>query len=178
MKENYDACFAEVERWEGWHQFSDDPYDPGGATWCGLTQRAYNGWRRSHGFPIQSVHMASDQEIKDCFRESYWNPIRGDDLFSGLDMELFDISINMGPVVAARFLQQALHVRVDGWIGMETLGAMQKVADREELLQAIFAMRMSFWHRLATWWRYGVGWTNRGNGDLSAALNLLRSSKN
>lgn len=169
---NWPAAFAATEQWEGWHQFSDDRYDPGGATWCGLTQRAYNGWRSSKGLPAQGVRRASDDEIRTIFHDEYWAKARGDDCFAGLDLLMFDIAINMGPIAATRFLQEALGVAPDGWFGLETLGKLRATNDRASLIQAICAKRFSFWHALSTWWRFGKGWMRRGNDIEARALKM------
>jgi lysozyme family protein len=186
---NFPLDFADTERWEGWHTYSDDRYDPGGATWCGLTQRAYDAWRRLKGLPTRGVRQATDDEIRTIFRDEYWGPVRGDDCPAGVDLLMFDIAINMGPVVAIRFLQQALVVKVDGMFGLETLGKLKGVdspsgdgrsserpMDRSALIQAICARRFSFWHALTTWWRFGKGWMARGNDIEARALKLAASS--
>ena len=162
-------CFALTEQWEGWHQFSNDPVDPGGATWCGLTQREYDEWRRLQGLPLRGVHGASDVEIMAIFKTQYWDKVRGDELPSGLDYLLYDIAINMGPGKAIRFLQQAVGATVDGVFGLETLGAIRG-KDVKRLIQVIAEKRMSFWHSLTTWWRFGKGWASRGVGAEKQAL--------
>jgi lysozyme family protein len=186
---NFPLDFADTERWEGWHTYSDDRYDPGGATWSGLTQRAYDAWRRSQGKPTQGVGHASDDELRAIFHDEYWAKVRGDDCPAGVDLLMFDIAVNMGPVVATRFLQQALGVAVDGWFGLETLGRLKAVdspskdgrsserpMDRASLIKAICARRFSFWHALSTWWRFGKGWMARGNDIEARALKLAAAS--
>lgn len=169
---NWAPSFADTERWEGWHRFSDDRYDPGGATWCGLTQRAYDGWRRARGEAPQGVAHASDGEIRAIFHDEYWAKVRGDDCQPGVDLLMYDIAINMGPVVATRFLQQALGVVADGWFGLETLDKLQRVNEPAALIKAICAKRFSFWHALSTWWRFGKGWMARGNDIEARALKM------
>ncbi len=169
---NFPACFAETETWEGWHKFSDNQHDPGGATWCGLTQRAYNTYRIQKNQSVQFVRDASDDEIQAIFHDEYFIPVRGDDLWVGLDLMVFDISINMGPVQAIKILQRALGVMVDGWFGLETLAA-QKVGDRAALLYRVHLGRLGFWRRLATWVYFGKGWTNREDDIYAHAKTML-----
>ena len=175
MTDQFSICFPITEAWEGWHRFSNDPYDPGGATWCGMTQRAYNTYRRQKDLPPQGVRNATDDEIRDCFRINYWDAVRGDDLPSGLDLIVYDIAINMGPIVAIKFLQQALKVGVDGQFGLETLGAVQLCRDIPALILTISAHRRSFWHALKTFWRYGHGWLNRDSSIDKQAIAMARS---
>ena len=173
---NFAACFAVTERWEGWHQFSNDRNDPGGATWCGLTQRSYDAWRRLKGLPGQSVRRASDDEIGQIFRSEYWTQARCDDLFPGLDLVQFDIAINEGASQATKDLQRALGVTADGVFGLETLGAVQKVTDRAALIKAVCARRMSFWRSLKTWVYFGKGWSARGTDVETRALAMLKAA--
>src|SRR5579872_6877568 len=126
--DRFSACLAETESFEG--GFSNDPFDPGGATYRGVTQRAYDAWRRKQGSFLRGVAHASDDEISSIYREQYWNAVRGDDLFAGLDMVAFDIAVNSGPICAIKFMQKGLDVVVDGYFGLETLGALQKVGNR------------------------------------------------
>ena len=174
---NFPACFLETEGWEGWHKTSADPYDPGGLTYCGLTDRAYQAWRTKHGLKMQHVVSATDDEIKQIFREEYWGQARCDDCYDGLDLLQFDIAINMGPGVANKMLQRALGVTADGVFGLETLARLQRVTvplAKKTLIQRIAAQRMSFWRSLKTWWRFGKGWSARGNDIEDKALAMVK----
>ena len=173
---NYDACFAEMERWEGWHKFTITPHDPGGATYCGLTQAAYTAWRTKQRLPRALVQEATDEEIGDIFHDQYWMPVLGNDLWAGLDLMVFDISVNMGPPRAAKILQRAVGAVPDGWVGMETLGAVQRSNDREAVLARVHAGRLGFWRSLGTWLYFGTGWTNRENDIFARAKAMLAAS--
>lgn len=171
---NFPACFLETEKWEGWHKFSLDPHDPGGATWCGLTQRAYDAWRVKQGLPRQGVRKAADDEVRSIFRSQYWDAVRGDDLWAGLDMMAFDIAINSGPVAAARMVQRAVGAPVDGWIGLETLHAAQGVEDREAVLDRLHEARLGLWRMLPGWRWFGAGWSHREADVYDAARGMLK----
>lgn len=171
--QRFAKCFPITESYEGWHEFSLDQYDPGGATYSGMTQRAYDAFRRQIKMPLQSVRKASDVEIETCFRMDYWDQVSGDLLPGGVDLILYDCAINNGPHVAIKFLQEALHIQVDGLLGLETLGALQKCMDLAGLIDRIEANRMSFWHMCTTWWRFGRGWTRRGIGVANAAKTMI-----
>ena len=171
---NLDACFVDTERWEGWHQFSMDPHDPGGATWCGLTQRAYDAWRESQMLPLQGVRRSADSEIKRIFHGEYWMQARCDDLPPGLDLIQFDCAINEGAVQATKDLQRALGVPADGVFGLETLGAVQSRTDVVGLINAVCDRRESFWRRLTTFRWFGKGWLARGEDMRLRAINMYR----
>jgi len=173
--ERFAACFAETETWEGWHQFSNNPHDPGGATYSGVTQRAYDGYRLKKGLPKQGVHAMTDAECQEIYHDEYWNAVRGDDLWAGIDLCQYDECVNSGPVEAALLLQRALGtVGVDGVFGLETLNAVLACTDRADLIKRVCAARLSFWHKLKTWVYFGVGWNRRDVGIQAKALAMLK----
>lgn len=174
--DNFVECFTDTEVYEGWHQFSNDKFDPGGATYDGVTQRVYSGYRLMKKLSPRSVRAMTDGECREIFKAQYWDAVRGDDLFKGLDLLIYDIAVNMGQVTAIRFLQQALHVPVDGHFGMGTMLSLRGVNDRAALINKIAAARMSKWHALKTWWRFGKGWGNRGKGIQAKALAMAATA--
>ena len=166
---NFLACFNETESFEG--GYTNNPHDPGGATLKGVTQAAYNSWRIGQGSPVQAVIKASDVEIQAIYREQYWNPVRGDDLFAGLDLVMVDYGWGSGPVTAIRHLQKVLGVGIDGQFGLETLGAIRLfVSMRSILINRLCDDRTAFFRSLATWVYFGRGWTVRLNGIRAKAL--------
>ena len=167
---NFLACFNETESFEG--GYSNNPHDPGGATLKGVTQAAYDEWRAGRRLPAQPVIRASDAEIQAIYREQYWNPVRGDDLFAGLDLVMVDYGWGSGPVTAIRHLQKVLGVGVDGQFGLETLGAIRPFAGARgaALINRLCDDRTAFFRSLATWVYFGRGWTVRLNGVRAKAL--------
>lgn len=169
--------FADTEQYEGWHQFSNDPVDPGGATYSGVTQAVYTAWRIHVAKLLpQSVRAMTDDECRMIYKTQYWDAVRGDEVWAGMDILLYDIAVNSGSWRSIKFLQQALGVTVDGQFGLQTLGALRGVNDRKALIQKICAARMSFWHSLTTWWRFGKGWSARGVGYEAKSLALLAAN--
>src|SRR5271163_4065031 len=105
---NFLACFNETESFEG--GYVDNPHDPGGATLKGVTQAVYTAWLAHHGRPNAAVRGASDADIQAIYRAQYWDAVRGDDLYAGLDLVMVDTGWGSGPVEAVKFLQRALDV--------------------------------------------------------------------
>jgi lysozyme family protein len=165
---NFLACFNETESFEG--GYVDNPHDPGGATLKGVTQAVYTAWRRSHNQPDAAVRFASDADIQAIYRAQYWDAVRGDDLFVGLDLMMVDTGWGSGPVTAIKMLQRAVSVTADGQFGIMTLAAVKAKNDQVGLINVIAAARSSFFHRLVTWRWFGAGWTNRLNGVHAKAL--------
>jgi lysozyme family protein len=177
VEANFDACFPITETYEGWHRYSNYRGDPGGATWCGLTQRSYDAWRKKQGLLTQSVRRATDDEIKQIFRFEYWDGARCNDCPAGIDLQQFDIAINMGPLQANKFLQRALGVEADGVFGLETLNSLQKITlpdAQRNLIKLVAARRLSLWESLRTWNLFGKGWIARGEAVEDKALAMVK----
>jgi lysozyme family protein len=163
----FDTCLAEVLRWEG--GWSDHPRDPGGATMRGVIQRVYDAWRDQMRLPRRSVREIEDRELRAIYWQQYWCAVRADELPAGIDLAVFDFAVNSGPARAARHLQQALGVAVDGHIGAGTLAAAQE-ADAAVVVRAIMASRRAFLHAIPHRAPFLKGWLRRCAGVEAAAL--------
>jgi lysozyme family protein len=142
----------------------DDPHDHGGRTAHGIIQREYDGFRSRHNLPLQSVWKITPAEYTEIYHDRYWMPWC-DRLPAGMDYAFFDACVNAGPNQAAKTLQRALGVRIDGFMGDVTLAAVYEHCDTEEGAEAIIAAfceaRRSFYRALAQFPRYGRGWLAR-----------------
>lgn len=127
--------------------YVDHPADRGGPTKYGITEQT----ARAFGYQAAMRDLPLDR-AKDIYRAQYWER-PGFEAVSRrmprLAEELFDTGVNMGPRVAATFLQRALNVLnrgatdypdigVDGDVGQLTLHALDnlkaKRANAETLL--------------------------------------------
>lgn len=114
--------------------FGNHPNDRGGATIWGITEavaRAFSYHGRMQDMP-RSVAVR-------IYKERYWESPRFNqvaDHSMAIAEELLDTGVNMGPAVAAKFLQRALNVlnqearlypdiTADGVIGPMTLSALR-----------------------------------------------------
>jgi lysozyme family protein len=154
MKQNFDKALALTLKYEG--GYSDDPYDPGGATREGVTQTTYNVYRRGKGLPRRSVRLMEDEERDDIYHAKYWEEVDADRLPSGVDALAFDIAVNSGPARARRFLAEC-----------EGLGLKARIDWLDHA-------RRSFWRSLETYWRFGKGWNTRENDLYQHALALAQ----
>lgn len=159
--ENFDKSLTRILVYEGGND--DDPQDPGGRTSRGIIQSEYNVWRRKHGQPPRDVWSASDQEIHDIYRASYWDAMRCDDLPSGLDLVAFDSGVNSGVGQAAKWFQRALGCPVTGRWDAATFSAIAADVDNDRLIGAILEKRLDMLRGLRTFGRFGRGWTDRVN---------------
>jgi lysozyme family protein len=151
-----------VLSWEG--GLSDDPDDPGGRTYRGITQREYDAWRDNHALQRQDVAELDDNELRNIYELNYWEASHCAPLPLQLDLVQFDTAVNMGVVRATRFLQQAVGVLVDGVFGPITLEATRN-ADLSSLESSYCDARAQFYQTLVTrrpkLQKFLAGWLNR-----------------
>lgn len=163
--ENYALVMEFTNMSEG--GFVDHPKDPGGATNHGITAKTLAEWR---GYPVtmDDVRRLSREEAEEIYRAWYFAPVYFDELPSGLDYTLVDFGINSGPGTAIKYLQRALGVRADGYLGPITMSAVRtahEMGQTPELIKKINMERLAMMKRLAHWSSFKRGWTRRVVGD-------------
>lgn len=143
--------------------YVDHPSDRGGATRFGITEAV----ARAHGYAGPMALLPRD-EAAAIYRRLYWLRPCFDQVARRaprVAAELFDTGANMGPGVAATFLQRALtalnrngsdypDLEPDGRVGTATLGALDAfLAVRPDgeivLLRALEALQGERYLRLA-----------------------------
>jgi lysozyme family protein len=162
MVVDVDAMVAELIEREG--GFADHPADKGGPTRFGVTESV----ARAQGYTGPMSALPRD-EAAAIYKRLYWLRPRFDEIAgrsARLAAELFDTGANMGPAVAATFLQRALtalnrngqdypDLVPDGRIGAATLSALDaffavRGANAEiVLLRALDALQGERYLRLA-----------------------------
>lgn len=156
---------------------SDRPLkaDPGGLTNKGVTQKTYDGYRRSKALPLRSVRAMTVAEMTEVYRVQFWDAVQGDKLPSGLDWAVFDWAVNSGASRAVKELQRVLGVNVDGIVGLATLGAIDK-ADTALTINHYCDRRLAFMKGLKNWGANKNGWTRRVAEVRAAALDMADDS--
>ena len=145
--------------------YVDHPADKGGPTCFGITEAVARA--QGYGGPMQRLPRAEAESI---YRRLYWQRPRFDEIAKRsprLAAELFDTGVNMGPAVAATFLQRALtalnrngqdfaDLVPDGRIGAVTLAALDaflakrgNAGGEAVLLRALEALQGERYLRLA-----------------------------
>ena len=152
--------------------FVDNPQDPGGATYRGITLRLYRSWACRPYANAAELQALSDGEVQAIYGACFWNPVRGDQLPPGLGLTAFDIAVNEGVREGALALQRALGIVADGSIGPETVAAATR-ADVTALLHAIAVDQQSYYRSLTTFSVFGQGWLNRVSARLDASLKAV-----
>ena len=145
--------------------FVDHPADRGGPTCFGITEAV----ARAHGYGGAMARLPREQAAA-IYRRLYWQRPQFDRVAERtprVAAELFDTGANMGPAVAATFLQRALtalnrgaqdypDLVPDGRVGPSTLAALDAFLDvrgrasgETVLLRAIEALQGERYLRLA-----------------------------
>lgn len=140
--------------------YVNHPSDPGGETNWGVTKRTAS----ANGYKGDMRKMTRDQ-AKEIYRKAFWQRYGCDDMPFAVAYQYFDACVNHGYGNAARFLQRALGVLVDGSVGPITRAALAK-ADVSDTVRKFNGERMAFYAKLRTFDVFGRGWLNR------VALNL------
>lgn len=117
--------------------YVNDPKDSGGETKYGITVKV----ARAHGYQGKMIDL-TEQQAFDIYYADYITGPRFDQVFdTGCELlaaELIDTGVNMGPAVAAKFLQRWLtalnnegkfypDLVPDGMIGPRTLSALKQL---------------------------------------------------
>lgn len=151
---NYEPCLSFTLKYEGGR--SNDPRDPGGRTFEGVTQRVYDAWRRDRGFPARDVYKMQPGERDAIYKAGYWDKVRGDFLRAGEDLVVWDFAVNSGPARAR-----------DVWL---RCGGPKQ--DLDKIIDSVCAYRLSVMHALRTWSHFGRGWGRRVAACEALALRM------
>lgn len=142
MTERFEICQAVTGKWEG--GWSDHPADPGGKTMYGITEARWHEYQDKMGLkrtPVRNITMA--QALK-FYRSEFWLACGADKLFPGVDLAVYDASVNSG---VSR--------------GRKWLLASAGSNDHSETVKKICRARLSFMRSLAIWKTFGKGWGRR-----------------
>ena len=171
----FSFALAHVLKMEG--SWSNDPADPGGATNFGITIADY---ARHRGVKLDAwsapgleaeLRNISHETVQSIYHERYWLPSRSDLLPGAPAIMHFDAAVNHGVAGAARMLQQAAGVTVDGAIGPITLAAVRG-ANQMALTSRYAGIRRAAYRRLKIFPRFGRGWLIRVDQTLLAAKSM------
>jgi len=165
---NFQACLAVVLSNEG--GFSDDAADPGGATNLGVTLATWSGYV-GHAATIAEIEALTVADVSPLYKEEYWNACDCQLWPAGVDLMVFDASVNTGPGRARRALQTAAASTPDGSIGPATEAAVEALAPGL-LIETLAVNREAYYRSLPTFGRFGNGWLARVERTKLAALRM------
>jgi lysozyme family protein len=168
--DNFAACDAFTAHEEG--GYTDNPEDPGnwtgGKTGAGGLKGTKYGIAASTHPDLDIINLTPDQAAA-IRKPGYWVPVQGDRLPVGVDLMVYDQSVNAGPGRSAIILQSVLGVTQDGGIGPATLAAVA-THNVSALITAIATAQEAFYRSLAGFPTFGTGWLARVERRKTAAL--------
>jgi lysozyme family protein len=135
----FEKCHKVTGAWEG--GWSDHPSDPGGKTMYGITIAKYREhFPNATGAQLKSISKATALTI---YRKDFWVPISGETLAAGVDLAVYDASVNSGVSRGKKWLKASV-----GGSNVETV-------------KRICAKRLGFMQSLKIWKSFGKGWSRR-----------------
>ncbi len=171
----FETALAHVLEMEG--GYDDDPADPGGPTNRGITLadlariRGITVATNTRDALLRDLKQISAEEVRRIYLDLYWRPSLAGRLPPPLALMHFDAAVNHGVGTAARMLQEALGVPIDGEIGPETLAAAG-ASGTAAALSRYAEIRRRKYRSLATFARFGRGWLNRVDATFRLATSL------
>jgi lysozyme family protein len=108
----------------------NDPSDPGGNTYCGITQKNYPswpGWAILARWPYKygQILPQLEEAVEQFYVNNFWVPIWGDRINDqNIANITFDMAVNKGLVVAIEALQDSAGIAVTGAMDQTTLDAI------------------------------------------------------
>lgn len=172
----FERALAHVLKMEG--GFTDDPHDPGGPTNKGVTLRNYASYRKtalnasSRARLLHDLKEISDSTVRDIYFKRYWRPAQCSSMPAPLAFMHFDAAVNHGVTGAARILQEAADVEVDGEIGPITKRTIMNLPILE-LIRTYARIREGKYRSMGHFWRFGRGWLRRVSETLDGAEGLV-----
>lgn len=142
MSDRFEICHPITAAWEG--GWSNHKADPGGKTMLGITEVRWHQYQDALSekrTPVRSVTMA--QALK-FYRSEFWEASGAARLVPGVDLAVYDASVNSGVSRGRKWLT--------GAIGSE---------NHAETVKRICRARLSFMQSLKIWKTFGKGWGRR-----------------
>lgn len=149
--------------------------DQGGPTSLGVTQRALSAWLRRPA-SVADVKALTPATVAPLYEADYYNAAHANECPAGVDLMVFDESVNEGPGRAIRHLQEALGVTADGAFGNATRLALQS-RDRVSLIKAMHAVNAAYYDSLAAMYPEDEkGWHARNDRTAQIALSMATTA--
>jgi len=165
MKENFQPSLLFTLTQEG--GFSDNPDDPGEATYQGITLATLRDFTGQTDLNIDDLRAISSNLRDSIYSVAYWTSTYCDELPAGIDLMVFDHAVNCGAEASIRLLQSACNIQPDGYMGPETLAAAAHVT-----IPALQAMQHHYYMALSGYVDFGRGWLARLQRRTARAIAL------
>ena len=104
--------------------FSDNPADPGGATFKGITLASLRDYWGDPDATVEDLRGLDPETISWFYQQRFWSPMQCGVLPAGIDLMIFDHGVNVGKARPVPMMQRLLAVDDDGIVGPITLAAI------------------------------------------------------
>lgn len=155
--------------------FSNHPADRGGATNRGITRETLRRWRNAP-VSVEDLRKLTVEETRLIYHSWYWNSVRAAELPAGVDLFIFDMSVNHGQGRAITILQKSVGAEPDGLFGPKTL--MMALTQNPGLtIDKMCSFRRAFYRLIVkndpSQEEFINGWMNRVGATRKAAMKLI-----
>lgn len=110
-------------------------------------------------YPKEDIKNLTRARAAEIYRRDYWDQAGCHILPAGVDLPIFDVSVNSGPGRAVKFRQQT-----------------EGINDNVARIKAISAKRRAFYQGLSTFKTYGKGWMSRVATIEAAAIKMAMAA--
>jgi lysozyme family protein len=112
----FNRCINVILRNEG--GYVNHPNDPGGETNMGIAKKFY---------PDLDIKNLTKNQAIEIYYKDYWSKMNLLGIYDeNLILQIFDMGVNAGIKTAIKIIQRIVEAEVDGWIGDETTGLINK----------------------------------------------------
>lgn len=171
MDAQFDTCLSFTLGQEG--GFADNPDDPGGATFKGITLASLREYLRDPDATVEDLRALDQATIAKFYRSKFWNEMQCGVLPPGVDLMIFDHGVNVGQARPVPMLQDIVGVRADGKVGPHTLAAIGTWSV-SSLIGALRASQETYYRGLEKFPIFGNGWLNRLSRRYTASMRLTQ----
>lgn len=168
----FEVAIHSVLEHEGY--YSNDKFDPGGATKYGISLRFLKGIKEDINLDgevnIEDIRALSVERAMELYKEHWWDKYRYSQIDNQeLATKIFDLAINMGARQAHKLIQRACRatnnqIKDDGYLGEKSFYAIDK-SNPEALLSALRSEAAGFYRAITAknrnFKKFIKGWLNR-----------------
>ncbi|WP_331373761.1 glycoside hydrolase family 108 protein [Sinorhizobium chiapasense] len=142
MSDRFDECHPITAGHEG--GWSDHKDDPGGKTMYGVTETRWHEYQDKMKMKRTPVRNITKAQALKFYRSEFWEACGASNLFAGVDLAVYDASVNSGVSRGRKWL-------------LASVGSN----DHSETVKRICRARLSFMQSLTIWKTFGKGWGRR-----------------
>jgi lysozyme family protein len=175
MQANETVALDLIIQWEG-PEVNVSETEPGGISKYGVSLQTYADFMKKTGQPAPSANTIADLtelQARSFYQTEFLPAINFDNLPSGIDVRLADISINLGITGAINLLETTLmQYPLTNTITPSLLTTLNTY-DPKSIVLALSAGWIANKHTSKNWATDGHGWSNRNISVTQECLKLV-----